>query len=162
MPVHRKVAGNLARLPVWCSLLLESIAIVIVATGDADVLFPPLVSSAVGRQITGQIYDYLAEVGPQMNTVGGAAFRPRLARSRRRSPDSLAISFRLDSSARWHDGRRVRSDDVSFTFAIYTDSTLGSRPAPSSPMSTRSARPTRSPRGSGSREVAFSLNDPVL
>ena len=100
--------------------------LVIVTTGDADILFPPLVASTMGRQVTEQIYDYLAEVGAEMNTIGDAGFRPQLARTWAWSPDSLSISFRLDSMARWHDGQRVTSDDVRFTFALYTDAKLGS------------------------------------
>ena len=38
---------------------------VIVTTADADILFPPLVASALGRQATELIYDYLALVGPR-------------------------------------------------------------------------------------------------
>ncbi|MBA3342257.1 MAG: peptide ABC transporter substrate-binding protein [Gemmatimonadaceae bacterium] len=100
--------------------------VVIVTTGDADILFPPLVASTMGRQVTEQIYDYLAEVGAEMNTIGDAGFRPQLARTWAWSPDSLSISFRLDSMARWHDGQPVTSDDVRFTFAVYTDARLGS------------------------------------
>jgi peptide/nickel transport system substrate-binding protein len=100
--------------------------LIIVTTADAGSLFPPLVRSTVARQVTEQIYDYLADVGNGMNTIGDRGFAPRLAKSWGWSRDSLAIRFRIDSAARWHDGVPVRSDDVSFTFKIYTDAAVAS------------------------------------
>jgi len=102
---------------------------VIVTTADADILFPPLVTSALGRPVTELIYDYLAEVGTDMNTIGDEGFRPQLARSWKWSPDSMSIAFRIDSVAHWHDGVPVRADDVQFTYLVYTDSTVGSATA---------------------------------
>jgi peptide/nickel transport system substrate-binding protein len=102
---------------------------VIVTTADADILFPPLVTSALGRPVTELIYDYLAEVGTDMNTIGDKGFRPQLAKSWRWSPDSLSIAFRIDSAARWHDGTPVRADDVRFTYSVYTDTTVASATA---------------------------------
>lgn len=99
---------------------------VIVATADADILFPPLVSSFLGRPVTELIYDYLAEVGTGMNTIGDGGFRPQLAKSWKWAPDSLSIAFRIDSAAHWHDGAPVRADDVRFTYSVYTDTIVGS------------------------------------
>ncbi|HVF39753.1 MAG TPA: peptide ABC transporter substrate-binding protein [Gemmatimonadaceae bacterium] len=98
----------------------------IATTADVDNLFPPIVLSTQARQATEMIYDYLAEVGRDMNVIGDAGFRPQLARDWRWSSDSLAITFRLHERARWHDGRPVRSDDVRFTHSVYTDKALGS------------------------------------
>lgn len=100
--------------------------VVIATTGDADVLFPPLVGSTTGQEVTELIYDYIADVGPRMNTIGDAEFRPALAKSWTWSTDSLSIAFHLSPEARWHDGAKVTSKDVAFTFSIYTDSLLGS------------------------------------
>ena len=100
--------------------------LVIGTTGDADMLFPPLIASSVGRQITEQIYDYLAGIGPEMNTIGDVGFRPQLANSWQWSDDSLTIAFKIDPDARWHDGRSVSADDVRFTFQIYSDPNVGS------------------------------------
>lgn len=99
---------------------------VIATTGDADILFPPLVGSTTGRQVTELLYDYLADVGPEMNTIGDADFHPALAKSWTWSADSLTIAFHLNPQARWHDGKNVTAADVAFTFNIYTDSLLGS------------------------------------
>jgi peptide/nickel transport system substrate-binding protein len=100
--------------------------VVVATTGDADILFPPLVASTAGRQATELIYDGLADVGLDLNTIGDASFRPQLATTWQWSSDSLSIAFHLTPSAKWHDGRPLRSDDVKFTFALYTDSLLGS------------------------------------
>lgn len=95
--------------------------VVIVTTGDASTLLPPLAGAAVDRQVSEQLYDYLAAVGPEMNTSGDAGFEPRLASSWTWARDSLSIVFHLDPKARWHDGRPVSADDVRFTYEVYTD-----------------------------------------
>lgn len=100
--------------------------LVIATTGDADILFPPLVTLTTGREVTELIYDYLADVGQSMNTIGDQDFRPVLAKSWTWSPDSLSIAFHLNPEARWHDGKKVTADDVAFTYTIYNDSLLGS------------------------------------
>ena len=100
--------------------------IVISASADADALLPPLTMSVQGKQIGDQIFDALAEIGPDLNTVGDAGFTPRLARAWRWAPDSLSIDFRIDPRARWHDGVGVRAEDVRSTFALVKDTTLGS------------------------------------
>lgn len=99
---------------------------VVATTGDADILFPPLVGSTTGRATTELIYDYLADVGQSLNTIGDKDFRPSLAKSWTWSSDSLSIAFHINPNAKWHDGRSVTSSDVAFTFNIYNDSTLGS------------------------------------
>lgn len=100
--------------------------VVIASTVDADFLFPPLVAGVQGKQITDMLYDPLAEVGADLNTVGDRGFHPRLARAWRWAADSLSIAFELDPDARWHDGQPVRAADVRFTYRIFTDSAVGS------------------------------------
>jgi peptide/nickel transport system substrate-binding protein len=100
--------------------------IVISASAEPDILFPPLTLSVQGKQIVDQVFDNLADIGSQLNTVGDAGFRPRLAKAWRWSADSSWIEFMLDPRARWHDGRPVTSADVRFTFALVKDTTLGS------------------------------------
>jgi peptide/nickel transport system substrate-binding protein len=100
--------------------------VVIVTTGDASTLFPPLAGAAVDRQVSEQLYDYLAAVGREMNTAGDAGFEPRLATRWTWARDSLSIAFHLDPKARWHDGKPVSAADVQFTYAIYTDGSIGS------------------------------------
>src|SRR5688500_7680307 len=78
-----------------------------------------------------QIFDRLAEIGDSLNVVGDAGFKPRLARRWTWARDSLSIAFTIDSTARWHDGRPVRAEDVRFTFELYTDPTTGAHLAPS-------------------------------
>jgi peptide/nickel transport system substrate-binding protein len=104
--------------------------VVIAVGGDPDGLFPPVLATTTGRAITEQIYDHLADLGSDLNTVGDAGFSPRLAKSWRWSLDSLSIEFTLDPSARWHDGTPVRASDVAFTYALYKDSATASPTAP--------------------------------
>lgn len=104
--------------------------VVIATAADADLLFPPLVASLQGKQITDFLFEPLADIGPGLNTVGDAGFTPRLAERWEWAPDSLSIAFHLDPRARWHDGVPVRASDVRFTFRTYTDPAVGSPSAP--------------------------------
>ncbi len=104
--------------------------VVISVGGDPDGLFPPVLTTTTGKAVTEQIYDHLADLGTDLNTVGDAGFSPRLAKSWRWSPDSLSIAFTLNAQARWHDGTPVRASDVAFTYALYRDSATASPTAP--------------------------------
>src|SRR5688500_17121107 len=101
--------------------------VVISTTADPGTLFPPLVLSTQGKQITEQIYDYLADVGPDMDTRDETKFRPALADRWRWSSDSLSLAFHINPLARWHDGADVTARDVQFTFALNKNPALGGR-----------------------------------
>ena len=101
-------------------------SVIIAAAGDADNLFPPLTMTGQGRQVVDQIFDYLADIGPSLNTIGDRGFTPRLADSWKWAPDSASIAFHIDPRARWHDGKPVTASDVRFTFRLLTDTALGS------------------------------------
>lgn len=79
-----------------------------------------------GRQVVDQIFDYLGDIGPALNTIGDGGFTPRLADAWTWAPDSSWIAFHVNPRARWHDGRPVRASDVRFTFRLLTDTLLGS------------------------------------
>ena len=100
--------------------------LVISTGGDPDVLIPSLVSSVQAAQIVDLVFDRLANIGDSLNIVNDEGFTPRLADRWTWAPDSLSIAFHIDPRAKWHDGRPVRSSDVSFTFRTTADSTLGS------------------------------------
>ena len=100
--------------------------LVVAAAGDADNLFPPLTLTGQGRQVVDQIFDYLGDIGPALNTIGDGGFTPRLADSWTWAKDSSWIAFHVNPRAKWHDGQPVRASDVRFTFRLLTDSTLGS------------------------------------
>ncbi len=102
---------------------------IIVAANDADVLIPPVTAQSVSRSITDLIFLKLADIGPSLNTVGDGDFSPRLAESWA-FEDSVTVSFNLNPEARWHDGEPVRSNDVVFTFRLYTDPLVASPFAP--------------------------------
>jgi peptide/nickel transport system substrate-binding protein len=99
--------------------------LVISTMADPGSLFPPLMLTTEAKQITEQIYDYLADVGPGMNTRGDEGFRGQLAARWRWSSDSLSIVFHLNPGARWHDGKPATARDVRFTFALYTNPAVG-------------------------------------
>ena len=99
--------------------------LVISTTGDPGTLFPPLIRTTQGKQISEQIYDYLADVGPEMNTRSEKGFRPQLTDGWRWSSDSLSLAFHINPRARWHDGKPVRAHDVEFTFALNKNPALG-------------------------------------
>jgi peptide/nickel transport system substrate-binding protein len=93
---------------------------------DPDFLFPPIVSSIVGKMVSDQIFEPLAALTPEMNPLGDKDFRPRLARSWTWAPDSMSIAFSIDPRARWHDGRPVRAEDVRMGFALLRDTLVAS------------------------------------
>ena len=84
-------------------------------------LLPPLIAQTSEKQIGDQLFDYLVETSPDLNTIGDAGFTPRLAESWQWANDSLSIAFRLHPQARWHDGRPVTSRDVRFTVELIKD-----------------------------------------
>jgi peptide/nickel transport system substrate-binding protein len=87
--------------------------------GIATPAFPPFAQDPMGRLVSDALFDRLAEVGPDLNTVGDRGFTPRLARGWEWSADSLSIAFALDPRARWHDGRPVTAHDVRYSFGLY-------------------------------------------
>ena len=99
--------------------------VVIATIADPGTLFPPLISATSAKQITEQIYDYLADVGPTMNTLSDEGFRPQLSDRWRWSSDSLMLAFHLNPRAKWHDGRDVTARDVQFTLSLYKNPALG-------------------------------------
>lgn len=104
----------------WCGTI-------VVTAADPDVLFPPTTQVDVGAAITDLMFLKLADLGPALSFSGDSGFVPQLAQ--RWSWDNpRTVRFILNPAARWHDGRPVRADDVTFTFEIYRD-TLVNAPA---------------------------------
>ncbi len=99
--------------------------VVFAAISRPVTLLPPVTDQALDRDIFGQIFLKLADVGPSLNTVGDAGFVPQLA-DRWTWTDSLTLAFHLDPRARWQDGAPVTARDVAFTFGAYADSALDS------------------------------------
>ena len=99
--------------------------LVIAMASRPSAIFPPFAFDTYGRMISEQIYDHLADVGPEMNTIGDTGFRGELAERWTWSSDSLSIAFHLNPRARWHDGQPVTARDVKFTLALYRNPALG-------------------------------------
>ena len=108
------------------TLAARSGTIVITAFADPNSLFPPLALNIEARQATELIYEYLADVGVGMNTVGDSGFVKQLSTGWRWSSDSSSIAFAREPRARWHDGTRVTSHDVAFSFSVYRNPSVGS------------------------------------
>ncbi len=101
--------------------------LVIALPSEPATLLPPLIVGAQEKEIVDQLFDALAETGPDMNTVGDAGFTPRLAQSWEWSGDSLSIAFRINPGARWHDGEPVTARDVRFTVDMMKDPKTAAR-----------------------------------
>lgn len=99
---------------------------VVAMPGDVGTLLPGLVASIGDRELTDLLYDRLAEIGDDLNTLGDKGFTPRLAERWDWAPDSLSIAFHLNPKARWHDGQPVRASDVRFSLNLIKDPAFGS------------------------------------
>ncbi len=102
---------------------------VIVTSAEADALLPVILRTDVGVGLGDLIFAKLADVGPELNTVGDSGFVPGLARAWH-FEDSVTLTFSLHGEARWHDGVPVTSDDVVFTFELYRDTLVNSPARP--------------------------------
>ena len=104
--------------------------VVIATPGNFAPSPPPVVFDAQSRAVADLVFDRLADIGPQMNTLGDQGFTPRLARQWEWSADSLSIAFAIDPDARWHDGQPVKATDVRFTFDLLKDPLTASSVTP--------------------------------
>ncbi|HEX9483347.1 MAG TPA: peptide ABC transporter substrate-binding protein [Gemmatimonadaceae bacterium] len=104
--------------------------IVVASATDAGTVLPPLVAGQLDREITDLVYDRLADIGQDLNTVGDNGFTPQLAERWEWTPDSLSIAFHINPHAKWHDGQPVRAADVRYSFNLVRDPALGSPAAP--------------------------------
>ncbi len=100
--------------------------IVVAMPSDVGTLLPGLIVSMTDRQLTDLLYDRLAEIGDDLNTLGDKGFTPRLAESWTWAPDSMSITFHLNPKARWHDGQPVRASDVRYSLNLIKDPAFGS------------------------------------
>src|SRR5688572_27172904 len=95
--------------------------LVISTAGDADVLFPPAARQQQSKEVMDLVFERLADIGPDLNTLGDQGWEPRLATRWVWAADSMSVTFHLDPRASWHDGRPVRASDVRFSYSVYTD-----------------------------------------
>jgi len=104
--------------------------LVVALPADAIDVLPPFVSDQSGAAIMPLIFDRLAQIGPDLSTLGDKGFSPQLAKSWSWAPDSLSIAFSIDPNARWHDGKAVTATDVKYSFSAFTDPKAHSPVAP--------------------------------
>ncbi len=100
--------------------------LIFAAPGDAKSLFPPYVVEQNGRLVQDLVFDRLAEISADNNTIGDKTFKPQLAKSWTWAPDSMSIAFSLNPAAKWHDGQPVRANDVKYSFDIFTNPKVAS------------------------------------
>jgi peptide/nickel transport system substrate-binding protein len=89
-------------------------------------MFPAFAQDQSSRLIADNVFEHLAEIGNDLNTLGDRGFEPRLARSWEWSRDSMSIAFAIDPRAKWHDGQPVRASDVRYSFALLKNPKTGS------------------------------------
>jgi peptide/nickel transport system substrate-binding protein len=99
--------------------------LVIASVNEPSTLLPPLVRESVGRDISDQVFERLADFRTGASPLDEKAYRPALA-ERWEQVDSLSWRFHLRPGARWHDGRPVTSEDVRFSFEVFSDSLIQS------------------------------------
>src|SRR5262249_10553101 len=87
--------------------------------------FPPMARQLQSKVVTDLLFERLADIGSDLNTIGDAGWTPRLAQRWDWASDSMSVTFHLHPAARWHDGNPVRATDVRFAHRIYTDTTVG-------------------------------------
>lgn len=74
------------------------------------VLDPAALSSTSREEIMSNVFEGLVQFGER------AEIRPALAERWEISPDGRVYTFHIRDSARFHNGRRVRADDVKYSF----------------------------------------------
>lgn len=102
-------------------------ALLIALPVEPATFLPPFLRQLQEKEIADQLFDVLADIGPDLNTIGDAGWTPRLAESWQWSSDSLSIAFKLHPRAHWHDGRSVTAADVRFSMELNKDPAVGSR-----------------------------------
>jgi peptide/nickel transport system substrate-binding protein len=100
--------------------------VVISTGGDADNLFPPTHQHTQAYAVVDLLFEKLADIGPDLVTIGDKGRVPRLAERWEWSADSMSVTFHINPRARWHDGAPVRAGDVRFAFTVYADPKVGS------------------------------------
>jgi peptide/nickel transport system substrate-binding protein len=103
---------------------------VVASVSEPGTLMPNLVASQIDRLVTDLLYDRLADIGDDLNTIGDKGYKPQLAERWEWSKDSLSIAFHLNPRARWHDGVPVRASDVRYSLNLTKDPGLGSPALP--------------------------------
>jgi peptide/nickel transport system substrate-binding protein len=103
---------------------------VVATVSEPGTLMPALVASQIDRAVTDLLYDRLADIGDDLNTIGDKGFKPQLAERWEWGKDSLSIAFHLSPRARWHDGVPVRASDVRYSVNLTKDPAAGSPALP--------------------------------
>ncbi len=81
------------------------------ALRSSQIALDPITASSISRiEVISNIFEGLVQFGER------AELRPAIAERWETSPDGRAYTFTLRESARFHNGRRVRAEDVKYSF----------------------------------------------
>jgi peptide/nickel transport system substrate-binding protein len=97
----------------WCGT-------VVVAAVEPTTLMPTATQFDIDTWASDLIFSKLADIGPDMNTVGDSGFVPQLA-AHWEFDNPTTLRFTLNPKAVWDDGVPVTAQDVAFTFDVYRD-----------------------------------------
>ena len=97
--------------------------LIVAAVGEPSSLLPPLVFETVGRDISDQIFERLADLPADGSPLDPAAYRPVLAERWERI-DDRRWRFHLRRDVTWHDGTPFTAEDVRFSFEVFSDPTI--------------------------------------
>ncbi|HWA55791.1 MAG TPA: peptide ABC transporter substrate-binding protein [Gemmatimonadales bacterium] len=106
---------------------------------------------ASNREVSDLMFLRLADLGPELTTVGDKGFLPRLARRWERR-DPVTLVFELDPRARWQDGRPVVAADVVFALERGRNAKL-------SPQTATALQRIRSVAADGPRRVVVTFTE---
>lgn len=122
---------------------------IVIVTGEQATAPVPTIGdgTTANSDVADQLFLRLALPAIGRPTSGDKGFRPQLARSWSRR-DSVTLAFELDPRARWHDGSRITSRDVVFTFERALDRAL-------SPVTATLLQQIESVRADGEHRVVF-------
>lgn len=118
------IASSLGNSPLFAALSTspqESLeptsgdALVVGSIGDASRLLPPLASDSASGDIVGLVFNGLLKYNEHLEIVGD------LAESWSVNDNGLTLTFVLRPDLRWHDGVKVTSEDVRFTYEKLVD-----------------------------------------
>lgn len=107
----------------WCG------TVVVGTSGAAGSLLPPTYHSQIELQLVDLIFSKLAEIGPELNTIGDSGFVPQLATAWS-FDNPRTLRFTLDTTAQFHDGTPVTAADVVFSFDVYSDTLVNALARP--------------------------------
>ena len=92
----------------------KEITLIVPQLSDAKTLSPSFAADTGGYHPTSNIYSHLVVM--DWGILEGTLAYGDLAKSWKYSDDAKSVTFYLHENVKWHDGKKVTSNDVKFTF----------------------------------------------